>query len=314
MFCRSSMLLPGLHAALFCLIGTGPLSAQRARQAASSVPPIHANVKYGPHVRNVMDVWLAKSDKPTPILISIHGGGFQKGDKSVDDVLRDGCLKAGISVFAITYRLSDTAIAPAQHMDAARAIQFIRSKAKEWNLDPKRMACTGGSAGAGISLWLAFHDDMADPKNADPILRESTRLTCAAVFNGQTSYDPRVIRDLFPGTDTYKPVALSKLFGVSLDNLDAVPPEKLKLFEQVSAINFLTKDDPPVLLCYNSKLDTPISSQSIGIHHPKFGMMLKGKMDTLGIECRVETGVGKGANLSPMTLGFIKKQFGMEKD
>src|SRR5205809_1333768 len=96
--------------------------------------PTHENLKYGPHERNVMDVWLAKSDKPAPVLVSIHGGGFRQGNKSVDPGLRDECLKSGISVVAITYRLSDQALAPAQFQDCARAIQFIRSKAKDWNI------------------------------------------------------------------------------------------------------------------------------------------------------------------------------------
>src|SRR5687768_13617282 len=47
-----------------------------------SIPPTHANVSYGKHERNVMDVWLAKSDKPTPIVICIHGGSWIGGDKS----------------------------------------------------------------------------------------------------------------------------------------------------------------------------------------------------------------------------------------
>ena len=46
----------------------------------------------------------------------------------------------------------------------ARAIQFLRTKAKEWNFNPARIAVIGGSAGAASSLWLAYHDDMADPK------------------------------------------------------------------------------------------------------------------------------------------------------
>src|SRR5438874_2726365 len=90
--------------------------------------PTHENVKYGLHDRNVMDVWLAKSDKPTPVLVSIHGGGFRSGNKSVSSDLLRKCLDSGISVVAITYRLSDQAIAPAQFLDSARAIQFTRHK------------------------------------------------------------------------------------------------------------------------------------------------------------------------------------------
>ena len=101
-----------------------------------------------------MDVWFAKSDKPTPVLVSIHGGGFRGGNKSVDAGLLRECLDSGISVVAINYRLSDEAIAPAQFLDSARAIQFIRHNAAEWNLDSTRFAATGGSAGAGLSLRI----------------------------------------------------------------------------------------------------------------------------------------------------------------
>jgi hypothetical protein len=258
-----------------------------------------------------MDVWLAKSDKPTPVLVSIHGGGFSGGNKSVSPFLLEECLKSGISVAAITYRLSDEAKAPAQFLDSARAIQFIRSKAKEWNLDASRMAATGGSAGAGISLWLGFHDDLADPKSEDPVLRQSTRLTCMAVMNGQTSYDPRFIRELEPGTDTYKVGALAKLFDMDPNDLDQLPKEKYKLFEECSPITHLTKDDVPALLIYNSTMDTPITNQGIGIHHPKFGNALKEKMDALGIECEVVTGV-QGNKGAALVFEFVKKHFGMK--
>lgn len=286
------------------LLAASPLFAQERQ-------PTHENVKYGPHERNVMDIWLAKSAKPTPVLVSIHGGGFRGGNKSVIPELLRGCLDSGISVVAITYRLSDQAIAPAQFHDSARAIQFIRHNAKQWNLDPKRVAATGSSAGAGLSLWLGFHNDLADPKSDDPVLRQSTRLTCMSVFNGQTSYDPRFIRTLFPDKDIYKESALAKLFDVDPNQLDNLPPEKYKLFEYVSSINFLTKDDAPAQLIYASKLDTPITSQGIGIHHPKFGQVLKERMDKLGIECEFHTGVGRGGSAA-LTLGFIKKHLGVK--
>ena len=211
---------------------------------------------------------------------------------------------------AITYRLSSDAIAPAQFYDSARAIQFIRHNAKEWNIDGNRIASTGGSAGAGLSLWLAFHDDLADPDNSDPVLRHSTRLTCAAVYNGQTTYDPRAIRKLIPENDTYKHPALSQLYDVDLDQLENLPQQKYALFEQLSAINHLTQDDVPVLLPYASKMDTPITNQGIGIHHPRFGMLLKEKMDELGIQCQVRPGVARQSKEEVLqTFQFIKQHF-----
>ena len=178
--------------------GQRPGGQRPSGQGANMPPATQRDVHYGPHERNVLDFWQAKSTQPTPVLVSIHGGGFRQGDKGIGAWLLNDCLDSGISVVAITYRFSQQAIAPAPFEDGARAIQFIRSRAKEWNLDPKRIAATGGSAGAGISLWLGFHDDMADPKSDDPVCRESTRLTCMAVTEGQTSYDPRFIRELFP--------------------------------------------------------------------------------------------------------------------
>src|SRR5262249_41628078 len=145
--------------------------------------PDVANARYGPHQRHVLDLWKAKSDRPTPLVVFIHGGGFRGGDKkNLSPVLLNLCLKAGLSVASINYRLSQHAPFPAPMHDGGRAIQFFRFKAKEWNLDPRRIAATGGSAGAGISLWLAFHDDLADPGSKDPVARESTRLSCAAVL------------------------------------------------------------------------------------------------------------------------------------
>jgi acetyl esterase/lipase len=288
--------------ALLLTLAASPAVAQERR-------PSHENVKYGPHARNVMDVWLVKTDKPAPVLVSIHGGGFAMGNKSVNPELLRRCLEGGIAVVAITYRFSNEAIAPAQFHDAARAIQFIRHKSKEWNLDPARLAATGGSAGAGLSLWLGFHDDLADPKNEDPVLRQSTRLTCMSVYNGQTSYDPRFIRDLFPGTDTYKHPRLAQLFAVDLDKLDDLPKEKYRLFELVSSINHLTKDDPPAQLIYASNFDAPIKNQGVGIHHPKFGQALKERMDKLGIECQVHARV-RASDGAELTFAFVQKHFG----
>jgi acetyl esterase/lipase len=295
--------------------GTGESRTGESRtgQRKGRIQPTHADVQYGPHQRNVMDVWLADSQTPTPVLVSIHGGGFRGGNKSVSQKLLSDCLESKISVVAITYRLSGDAIAPAQFHDSARAIQFVRHNADKWNLDKERIASTGGSAGAGLSMWLAFHDDMADSKNSDPVLRHSTRLTCAAVYNGQTSYDPRVIRKLIHENDTYKHAALAQLYDADLSKLDELPAEKYQLFEEVSAINHLSKDDVPVLLSYASEMQTPITNHGIGIHHPRFGKMLKEKMDELGIECTVRPGVPRQSNEEArQTFEFVKRHFGLE--
>jgi acetyl esterase len=155
---------------------------------------------------------------------------------------------------------------------------------------------------------------MADPKSDDPVLRQSTRLNCVAVFNGQTSYDPRFIRQMFPGKDVYKIDALRKLFDADLNRLDELPADKNKLFEEVSAINHLTRDDPPVLLSYSSPMDAEITNMGIGIHHPLFGKVLKDKMDALHITCELNAGnkrIGGGTPVS--TIDFLKEHLEMKK-
>ena len=113
------------------------------------------DVPYGKHVRQVLDFYPAKSDKPTPVVFYIHGGGWQGGDKRTDP---KGFNNKGISVVAINYRYVKNGVedkveppvkAPLE--DAARALQFVRSKAAEWNLDKQRIGATGGSAGAAPS-------------------------------------------------------------------------------------------------------------------------------------------------------------------
>ena len=128
----------------------GRAHAQQPAKPAADV----TDAKYGPHERNVIDLWKAKSDKPTPLVIFIHGGGFRAGDKTnLDADLLAKCLEAGISVAAINYRFSQHAPYPA---DSGRAVQFGRSK--DWN--STRSGSRHRRLGrCGISCGLAFRDD-----------------------------------------------------------------------------------------------------------------------------------------------------------
>ena len=255
----------------------------QATRNVGQLSPTKADVAYGDHERNVLDFWQAKSDKPTPLFIWIHGGGFRGGDKkSFPRDLLSQCLDAGISCASIHYRLTDSAPYPAQIHDSARAVQFLRSKAVEWNLDPQRFAAGGGSAGSGISQWLDYHEDLADPNSDDPIARESTRLACVFPINMQSTYDPREIKRIIPG-DAYKHPALVSFFGRPNDwNWDSDPVDDAldALLRDASPITHLTKDDAPIFLMQYAKSATPGN-----IHHPKFGEHLKQAADGLGVEC-----------------------------
>ncbi len=160
--------------------------------------PTLSEVHYGDHERHVLDFWKADSRPPTPPVFVIHGGGWNGGSKERLSSFVDtkALLNAGISVVAINYRLMRHSqdVVPsvkAPLYDAARALQFARSNANEWNIDKARIGAAGGSAGTCSSLWLGFHDDLADPLSEDPVARESPRLYCAGVIGAQTNLDPK---------------------------------------------------------------------------------------------------------------------------
>jgi acetyl esterase/lipase len=295
--------LLAVSAALW-LAAVPALAQPKAGQPAKPKPDL-ADVKYGPHERNVLDLWKARSERPTPLVVFIHGGGFHAGSKeAVPPALIDGLLARGVSVMSVNYRLSPAVAFPAHYMDCARAIQFARSKAKDWNLDPARVAASGGSAGAGTSLWLAFHDDLADPKSDDPVLRQSTRLACVAVQGAQSSYDPRVIKE-WVGEAAARHPALTGFYGLKADELDTAKAHKL--YEAASPVTHLTKDDPPVYAFYNEAREIPMDAKpGDGIHHVNFGLRLKERMDKLGIECVVRH-QDEGADPARETVAFLVK-------
>jgi acetyl esterase len=288
----------------FLLLGTA--HAQKADRKSAKPKPDIANEHYGPHERNVLDFWKAKSETPTPLVVYIHGGGFRAGSKeSVSGGLIAGLTGKGISVTAINYRLSPEVTFPSHYMDSARAIQYARHHAKEWNIDPKRIGATGGSAGAGTSLWIGFHDDMADPKNADPVLRESTRLSCMAVFGAQSTYDPFVITEWI-GEAAARHPALEGFYGLTWDQFQT--PAAREMFTKAAAITYLTRDDPPVYAFYNeARGPLPADAKpGQGIHHINFGLKLKEQMDKLGIECTVRHADEKTDSAQEMIDFFVK--------
>ncbi len=276
--------------------------------ASKRPKPTYANLPYGTDERNVMDVWLAESEKPTPCVIHIHGGGWLGGDKS-KVAEPQPFLDAGISYIAINYRfLSQTIIdtgsergsGPIQARgdypeppinvplyDAARALQFVRSKAAEWNINKERIGLTGGSAGACTSLWLAFHDDLADPDASDPVLRESTRVWCAAVESAQTTLDPKQLLEWTPNA-TYGGHAFGYVwdrsdFTVEIRSFLADRENVMDWIAEYSPYFLLTKDDPPVYLFYRDVPEKGTDKKD-ATHSSNYGAILVEKLDALGMD------------------------------
>lgn len=271
----------------------GLIAGNQSRIDEATIDTQLEAVKYGDHERNLLDIYQVKSDHPTPVVIFFHGGGFSGGSR--EDILEkkwlsvflEDCLEAGISVVSADYRLIQDAPFPAAMMDGARVIQFVKSMASEWNIDPDKVALSGTSAGANLSIWLAMKGDLANAESDDPLERISTRIRSVVAFDGQTSNDPEFIYEhIYQGSDSY-PSTLGFYDITSLDELQL--PQIRQKIEEASAINFVTADDPPVFLNYDGDLTpTPLPANSdwgLIIHHPKFGAVFKEKMDAVGVEC-----------------------------
>jgi acetyl esterase/lipase len=260
--------------------------------SSSTLPataPAQANVAYGPHERNVLDLWLAKPDSPAPLAIFIHGGGFIGGSKEQINAreLRE-LLDAGISVAALNYRLLAQAPLPAAHQDVARAVQFLRAKAGEWNLDKTRFGGFGGSAGAQLVMYLAFHDDLADPASSDPVARESSRLACVAPNAGQITMDMKWWDQHVPGyaEKAQRRRSNQELFGTD-DEAAA-----MKINASLAALSLISRDDPPVFMSYGMAPESPLptdgQAQNWMIHHVIHGIELKKRCDQLGVEAHLK--------------------------
>ena len=293
--------------ALIALLSLVQAAPAQDKPAAKRPTPTVADYVYGKDSeRQKFDFWQAKSDTPTPLILLIHGGGWVNGSKeSFSGAQIQSYLDAGFSVASISYRFIAQAMeqkveppVKAPLHDAARALQTLRSKAKEWNLDPKRVGATGGSAGACTSLWLAYHDDLADPASADPIARESTRLQCAAVTGAQTSLDPKELREWIVnsiyGGHAFGFAEKGRSRAEEFDLLIANREKVLPWIKEYSPIELATKDDPPVYLSYPTQKKAPAAGEKEAdpTHSVLYGTKLAERVVPLGLECVVTSPVG----------------------
>jgi acetyl esterase/lipase len=215
-----------------------------------SIPPTHTNVRYGPEKRQVMNLWIVPASRPTPMIIHIHGGGFVAGKKYevIDKSIHDLCLKSGVSFASIQYPFqSKDRPLPVVLRDIARAVQFLRYEAQKYNIEKTRFAAYGFSAGGNASAWLLMRDDLADPQNPDPVLRESSRLQVAAPFDVQMSMD---IFEWTKHNSAFQAQHLKQYlsaWGYDPD-MDPESEEHLRSRQEVQSWRWISRDDGPICI------------------------------------------------------------------
>ena len=233
------------------LIACLGLAAGLLRAAEVPTPAwTHADVAYGDHPKQRMDVWLPDGGgTPAPVAMFVHGGGWTKGERWYDHPaqLLEQCRKSRCAFVTVDYRfLADArgqGVRPpvrAPMADVAAAIRFVQRHAAAWNVDPKRIGLTGGSAGACSSLSCAFAKENA------------LGIRAVAAFWPQSSLDPQEMKAWIPNS-TYG----GEAFGYR-DFADwlAHREESLKWIETFSPAALIRKCPAaraPTVLCENAK-------------------------------------------------------------
>lgn len=198
-----------------------------------------------------MDLYLPPKDKaPSPIVINIHGGGWNKGVKESQTGFNT-FFKLGFAVSNIEYRLSQQATAPAAIEDVRCAIVYLIDHAKILNIDVNKIVIMGGSAGGHLALMGGLlGSDVRFDKN------------CAGLNNIHVA----AIIDKYGITDVwdwgYGKVLTSKSAKQWLG--DKAGDEKFA--KSVSPITYVTKNSPPVFIVHGDADPTVPYQHSVDLH------------------------------------------------
>lgn len=283
-------------------------------------------ISYGPYEENLFDVYLPASVEPTPLLLYIHGGGFTGGSRDTSNQ-RDRVLSyllEGVAYASIDYRLLESPDPDGvikSLTDSTRALQFIRYHHEQLNIDPNNIILMGGSAGAGTSLWIAFHDEMADPDAEDPVSRQSTRVTAAIAIATQATYDigkwttvvfEEYNLDLLALADALGlGQALLDFYGIT-DVEDFESPEILDYRARVDMLDMMDAQDPPVYVQNDLEPASAPITVDLAFHHANHALVVADRADEIGLEnvaympaLMIEDPSGEDS------LGFALRHFGL---
>jgi acetyl esterase/lipase len=203
-----------------------------------------------------MDVFRPKSDANGAAIVSVVSGGWFSAHESVPKKPVEG----GYTVFAVVHGSQPRFTMQDAVQDLNRAVRFIRFHAKDYGIDPDRIGIMGGSAGGHLSLMQGLKPIPADEKSEDPVERTSSRVQAVACFFPPTDFlnygepgklawtttlhwlpSPFDFERLEP--DNQKKIYSRHFVKVS-------PDEQKAIAKEMSPINWVTSDAPPILIIH----------------------------------------------------------------
>jgi pimeloyl-ACP methyl ester carboxylesterase len=296
--CRWLVLLALLSACFSPLASALSMKPSRPPfRVDSDVAYFVRDLAYGPHARNTLDIFIPASTyskkTPTPLVVYIHGGGFSSGRKekaykggnreTIGKLLEHGIAYASIN-YPLLERHEHVGLIKSLH-GARRALQFLRLNREEFNIDPDRIVLAGSSAGASAALWLALHDDMADPNSQDPVERQSTRVRAAIATEVQASLDVVRWEDVFQEY-RLRISALEKaksLYG--LETLQQLYEPRIVAYRQeIDLLRLMDSSDPEIWVANKKISVTAPTNASILYHHPYHARALQERAMSVGLK------------------------------
>lgn len=250
-----------------------------------------------------LDIYLPEkaSDKPMPLVVHIHGGGWKGGSKYPCSLAF--MASRGYVVASIEYRFSQKALFPAQIQDCQAAIRWLRANSKTYNIDPDRVGVVGGSAGGHLSALVAT----AGGKNAFPKIGgnedQSDRVQCVIDIFGPTNFATvmeqaeadKNVRNIFKFNTPSDPY--SSLIGVGLNE------DKAKT-DAVSPVTYVSEDNPPTLILHGTHDTLVPYAQS-----EELAAVLKAKGVPVWLQTLPGSGHGGGGFGSPKIHALMQNFF-----
>lgn len=164
---RAALLGAGALLLMTALAACSRDSAQGSLNRVVSTAGLNvtSNVRYGPDVRNVMDVYAPQNARSAPVVLFIHGGSWESGDKDGHKFVGESLARAGYVTAVMSYRLAPANRYPSYVQDAAQALKVLREKAGPLGGNPQNVFVMGHSAGGFNAVevvdnarWLAEAD------------------------------------------------------------------------------------------------------------------------------------------------------------